>query len=206
VGEKQIKLQMLNPNFAIVGALINLVGSASYISDTLRGKVKPNRVTWGLWAVSSFIAFAAEVKQGVGIQSIMTFMVGFSPLLIFIASFWNKKAYWKLGKFDLACGSFSVLALVLWYVTKVGNVAIIFSILADLSAGLPTLIKSYKFPETENYIEFATSFTSAILTLLTFNDWSFKNYGFPLYIFAYDLIAFSLIKFKLGKRMKPVSI
>ena len=192
---------MINPNFVIVGAIINLFGSASYILDTLKGKAKPNRVTWGLWAVSSFIAFAAEIKQGVGIQSIMTFMVGFSPFLIFIASFFNKKAYWKLGKFDLICGLFSIAALVLWYTTKVGNIAIVLSIFSDFSAGLPTLIKSYKFPETENFVEFGTSFISALLTLFTITDWSFKYYGFPFYIFLFDLTAFMFIKFKFGKTL-----
>jgi len=192
---------MINPNFVIVGAIINLLGSASYIVDTLKGKAKPNRVTWGLWAVSSFLAFAAEIKQGVGIQSLTTFMVGFSPLLIFIASFLNKKAYWKIGKVDIICGLFSILGLVLWYTTKIGNIAIVFSIFSDFAAGLPTLIKSYKFPETENYVEFATSAFGALLTMFTFTNWSFAYYGFPLYIFLFDFVGFILIKFKFGKTL-----
>lgn len=94
---------MLNENFVILGAVILAIGSLSYLIDTLKGKVKPNRVTFFLWALAPLIAFAAEIKQGVGIQSLMTFMVGFSPLLIFLASFVNKKAEWKLGSFDFIC-------------------------------------------------------------------------------------------------------
>jgi hypothetical protein len=190
---------MLNPNFVILGVLINLLGSISYIIDTLKGRIKPNKVSWGLWAVAPMIAFAAEIKQGVGIQSLMTFMVGFSPLLIFIASFFNRKSYWKITKFDLICGSLSVIGLILWYITKNGNAAIIFSIFADLTAGIPTLIKSYNFPETENYLEFASSFLSALITILTLRIWSFEYSGFPIYILVFDLLAFILIKFRLGK-------
>lgn len=191
---------MINQNFVIVGVLINFIGALSYISDTLRGKVKPNRVSWGLWALASFIAFTAEVQQGVGIQSLMTFMVGFTPFLIFISSFFNKKAYWKITPFDLWCGVFSLIGLLLWYLTKVGNLAIIFSIFADFTAGIPTLRKAFKFPETENYIEFSSSFISAILTILTLRVWNFEYIGFPLYIFLFDLTMIILIKFKLGEK------
>lgn len=78
---------MINQNWIYVGVVIIFIGAFSYVKDTLQGKAKPNRVSWGLWAFASFIAFIAEIKQGVGIQSIMTFMVGFSPFLIFLASF-----------------------------------------------------------------------------------------------------------------------
>jgi hypothetical protein len=46
------------------------------------------------------------------------FMAGFSPLLIFIASFLIKKAHWKPSTFDYACGALSSLALILCYLTK----------------------------------------------------------------------------------------
>lgn len=82
---------MLPENLVIVGVIINFLGGISYVVDTLKGKVKPNRISWGIWAIAPLIAFFAEIKQGVGIQSLMTFMVGFSPLMIFVASFFNKK-------------------------------------------------------------------------------------------------------------------
>lgn len=192
---------MINQNFVILGALINLLGGISYIRDTVKGKIKPNKISWGLWALAPLIAFAAEVVQGVGIQALMTFMVGFVPLLVFLASFVNKKSHWKLGKFDIFCAIFSLIGLVLWFTTKIGNIAIIFSIFSDLMAGIPTLTKSFSHPETENYWEFASSFISSILTILTFKVFNFQTYAFPFYIFFFDLIAVILIKFKLGQKI-----
>src|SRR5690349_2047349 len=107
---------MIDQNFVLLGIFINFLGGLSYIIDTLKGKAKPNKVTWLLWAFASFVAFSAEVKQGVGVQSLMTFMVGFTPLLIFIAAFFNKKAYWKISKLDIICGALSILGLLLWYI------------------------------------------------------------------------------------------
>src|SRR3989344_7524638 len=94
-------LKMLHPNFVIVGALIGSIGGILYLLDTLKGKVKANKVTFLLWSAAPLIAFAAEIGQGVGIQSLMTFSVGFIPLSIFVASFFNKKAEWKITSFDL---------------------------------------------------------------------------------------------------------
>lgn len=145
------------------------------------------------------VAFSAELKQGVGIQSLATFMVGFVPLLIFLTSFVNKKAYWKLTPFDMLCGLLSGLGLILWYFTKNANLAILFSIFADLTAGIPTLIKSFKFPETENWIEFMSSFISVSIALLTMKTFSFAYLAFPIYILLYDLTGFIFIKFKVGK-------
>ncbi len=192
---------MLNENFVIVGVVINILGALSYLVDTIKGKVKPNKVTFFLWALVPLIAFAAEISQGIGIQALMTFSVGFIPLVIFIASFFNKKAEWKIRRFDLICGAFSLLGLLLWLLTKVGNIAIVFSIIADGMAALPTIVKSYSYPETESGWPYITGSISATLTLLTIKFWTFANFGFPLYILIIDSIIFALVHFKVGQKL-----
>lgn len=190
---------MIDEKFVLLGALFNVIGGASYLIDTVKGRVRPNRVTWFIWALAPLIAFTAEVGQGVGIRSLMTFMVGFNPLLIFLASYVNKKSVWKLTRFDFACGSLSLIGLLLWYVTKVGNLAIFFSILSDGLASIPTFRKAYFYPETENWNVFLCAGISAIITLLTITVWNFAHWGFPLYIFINAAVLFILIKFKPGK-------
>lgn len=192
---------MLNENLVIVGFVIATLGGLKYLVETIQGKVKPNRVTFFAWALAPLIAFTAEVKQGVGIQSLMTFGAGFGSLLIFLASFVNKKSEWKLGSFDFTCGVLSLIGLLLWYVTRVGDIAITFSIIADGLAALPTIVKSFHYPETENGWAYLTGAISASLTLLTIDSWNFAHYGFPAYILIVCLIIFSLVQFKLGKRL-----
>jgi len=190
---------MINENFVILGAVLNLVGGGSYIIDTLKGKTKPNKISWFIWALAPMIAFYAEIKQGVGIQSLMTFMVGFMPLLVFISSFMNKKAYWQLGTLDIICGTLSVIGIILWQITQIGNMAILFAILADGVAAVPTIVKSYKEPETESGTVFLMSAISAVITMLTFKLWNFEHYAFPAYIFGICVLLYSLIHFKWGK-------
>lgn len=193
---------MLPPIFVIVGLIIGSIGALWYLVDTIRGNVKPNRVSFLLWSIAPLIAFTAEIQKGVGIQSLMTFSVGFFPLMIFLASFVNKKSEWKLTRFDLICGALSLLGLVLWLITKEGNVAIFFSIVADSLAAVPTIVKAYRYPETEIGWMWLTAAINGLLTFLTVVDWTFAHYGFPLYIILVDLIIYFLVQFKLGTRLK----
>jgi len=187
---------MVNENFIILGAAINLVGGLFYVRLTLLGKIKPNRLSWGLWTLAVLVVGIAQVKQGVGIQSLVTFAVALSTLLVFVSSFLNKKAYWKLTRFDFFCGLLSVTGLICWYFTKNPNLAIVFSIAADLSAGIPTLIKSYKYPETENWSGYLASLISVGIVILTLTNLNFAFFAFPFYIFCYDLTVLLLIKIR----------
>lgn len=193
---------MLSPHFVYLGALLNLYGSTSYAIDTLRGKTQPNRVTWFMWALAPLVAFGAEVDKGVGIQSLMTFMVGFGPVLVLLASLANKHSVWKLSRLDVICGCLSLLGLFLWWVTREGNIAIIFSITADGLAALPTVVKSYREPESESYLVFLFGAISALLTMLTLEHWNLASAGFPLYIFLICFLLFVLIRFKIGDRLR----
>ncbi|OGD08829.1 hypothetical protein A2397_05285 [Candidatus Amesbacteria bacterium RIFOXYB1_FULL_44_23] len=192
---------MLNENFVIVGTLIGAVGSLAYLIDTVKGKVKPNRVSFLLWSIAPFIAFAAQIKQGVGLESLMTFSTGFLPFIIFLASFVNKKAEWKLTRFDIICGVLSILGLILWLVTRVGNIAITFSILADGLAAVPTIIKAYKYPDTEIAWPWIATAFGVVLTLLTLDGLTFANSGFIIYILIVNTLIFSLVQFRIGEKL-----
>jgi len=192
---------MLNQNFVIIGTIIGAIGSLAYLIDTVKGKVKPNRVSFLLWSIAPFIAFAAQIKQGVGLEALMTFSTGFLPITVFIASFVNKKAEWKVTRFDLVCGFLSIVGLILWLITKVGNIAIFFSIVADGLAAVPTIVKSYKYPETELAWPWIASVLGVVLTLLTLKELNFANSGFIVYILIVNTLIFSLIQFRIGERL-----
>lgn len=185
---------MIDAHFVILGSLLSIFGGLTYVRDTLRGKVQPNRVSWFLWALAPLIAFSAEIRQGVGLASLMTFAVGFNPLMVFCASFVNRKAAWKLTRLDMVCGVLSLVGIALWLATGSGNAAIFFSILADGLAGIPTLVKAYKAPESESYLAFLFGAINASITLLAIDSWSFSHWGFPAYILTICIILVVFIK------------
>ena len=165
-----------------VGAAVQLAGAISYIKETLKGNTKPNKVSWLLWSVAPLIATFAAISDGVRWSVLPVFMSGFPPLLVLLASFVNKKSYWKLEKFDYLCGLCSVLALVLWGITKEPVIAIIFAIASDAFAAIPTLMKSWKYPETETVDVYAAGLFGSLTIFAAVKMWSFTEVAFPVYL------------------------
>jgi len=195
---------MLHSNFVIAGTLLGAMGTIVYLVATVKGKVKPNRVSFLLWSLVPFIAFSAQIDQGVGLEALMTFSTGFLPLLVFFASFVNKEAEWKITVFDLFCGALSLAGLGLWAITREGNVAILLSIVADTFAAIPTLVKAYRFPETEIGWPWLTTSAGVVLTLLTLQTFTFANSGFIIYILVLNLLIYMLVQFRLGEKIQPI--
>lgn len=175
---------MIDGRFAILAAIITVAGNVVYARETVRGRTQPNRVTWLLWSLAPMIAFAAELVQHVGLNALLTFSVGFGPLLVVGASFLDPKAYARLTRLDIACGVLSLAALIGWALTRHGDVAIALSVVSDLLGALPTLRKAQRDPRSESASAFVSDVIGAVLTLLTIPAarWGFATAAFPVYI------------------------
>lgn len=171
-----------------LGAAVSFAGGTFYIKETLSGRTKPNRVTWLMWAIAPLIATSAALADGIRLAALPVFMSGFIPLLVFLASFANSKAYWKLEKFDYFCGASSFLALILWIITKEPVIAIIFAIASDGFAALPTIIKSWKHPDTESTEIFVGGLFNASTAFFALKTFDFSGIAFPMYLLSVNSI------------------
>jgi hypothetical protein len=188
----EIMLQYLV--FLAAGAI--LLSAYAYVKSMLKGNVKPNRVTWLLWAIAPMISFAASVSNGTGLAAVPVFAAGLSPLLIFVASFAIKKAHWKLVKLDYACGLLSALAIFFWAVTSDPDTAIMLAILSDALASIPTFKKGWQYPETESAWPFLTGLFGGLTSFLAITAWTFSQYAFPAYLVIANIPLFSIISRK----------
>ncbi len=187
----------------LAAAVATLLAAIEYIRSMFKGGAKPNRVTWLMWSIAPLIAASAAVSSGVTWPALPVFMSGFSPLLIFTASFLTKKAFWKLSTFDYACGMLSAFALVLWYLTENPNVAIVFAMASDAIAAAPTLAKAWRHPETESIWPYATGIFGASAGLAAVVSWVFSAYAFPAYLLVINaLLALAVYGRKLAALAK----
>ena len=193
---------MISPDFVFLAAAISFIGVSIYARDTVRGLTEPNRVTWLLWTIAPFLAFVSEVRQGVGMTSLMTLTYALCPLIILVASFMNARSTWKLGAFDIGCGIASCGGLILWLVTANDTVALFSFIVADLLAGLPTVLKSWRDPSSESPSAFLGGTLSTLLTLATVSTWTSAEVAFPLFVLAYNLFLLTLIAGRIGPRVR----
>ncbi len=174
---------MLPEYFAILGAILGSLGGFYYLYETILGRTQPNRITWLLWGIFPMVIFAAQRAQGVQGVSWASFVAGFTPFLIVAASFFNRKAYWKSEPRDYGLMAAAIVGIVLWAVTDNPNLALLFSLLADILAGLPTLIKAYRYPESESWVAYAISTFGFGISLLSVKVHNLENTAFVAYVF-----------------------
>jgi hypothetical protein len=195
---------VLDERFVIVGALIGIAGQSHYIRETLAGRSQPHRVTFLMWALAPLLAFAVELDAGVGLRSLMTFVVGFGPLLIFGASFVNPQAAWGVSRFDVTCGVLSLVGLVGWLITREGRFALALAIGADLLAGVPTWKKVRRAPETESLPLYVAATVNAVIAMLTIDHWTLEEAAFPVYIAVFGLMLSSMLFRRRGSTLTTV--
>ncbi len=175
---------MLPEYWAIIGAIIGSLGGFYYLYETIVGTTQPNRITWLLWGIFPIVIFVAQRAQGVADISWTSFVAGLTPLLIVAASFFNKKAYWKSEPRDYYLMAAAIVGIMLWAITDNPNLALLFSLLADMLAGIPTLIKSYRHPQSESWIAYTISTFGFGICVMSVQTYNFENAAFVAYVFV----------------------
>ncbi|MEK7564006.1 MAG: hypothetical protein AAB510_00340 [Patescibacteria group bacterium] len=178
---------------ACIILIIQSIGVFFYIRDMVRGTTKPNRITWFIWALAPLITTWIAVKAGSGLSILPVFLAGFNPVLVLIASFIIKKGYWEITKLDVVCGILAGISLLLWLLTQSFWVSILFAILSDGLAAVPTLIKSWKFPETETSSAYLGGAVANVLGLIIIKEWTFPIYSFGVYNILINLLILCFI-------------
>ena len=194
---------MLPEKIIFIGVLLNLITCAWYIRDITHGSTRPNLISWFIWMLAPFIGAFFEFKAGAGFSALPVFMSGFSPLLVIIFSLLSKNTYWKIIKLDIICGIISFLALVLYVFTHNLGISILFAIVSDGLAAIPTLMKSWKFPETETSVVYLAGVINNILGLLIIKKWIFSIYSFGIYLVLMNItIVFCIYHKKIFRKFK----
>ncbi|MBA4023550.1 MAG: hypothetical protein C0482_14410 [Gordonia sp.] len=190
---------MIDPRFVLIGAALSMVGSSWYAVLTVRGVVRPNRVSWFLWAAAPAIAFGAQVGDGVGLPAVTTLAVGLGPFVIFCASFANPSSYWRVSRFDLWCGVGAAVALLLWLVLDDPVLAVLTAVAADAIGGIPTVIKAWRRPDTERGFVYLFGTANGTLALLSLSAFDVAAVAFPLYLLLLGLTMCSIVSLR-GRR------
>jgi hypothetical protein len=165
---------------SILSLVFNLVGYIPYYRDIFRNAVKPQRITWGIWSILTFVASVNQIRNGGGLSVVFvlsTFMLVFG---VFLLSF--KKGVGggsKLDKFSLVLAGL----LFIWWIYSRDSIYSTYIVIAidSIGAGL-TAYKAYKNPETEAYLQWFTSGAAAVLSLFAIENYNIVLIAYPLYI------------------------
>lgn len=184
---------MLDPHWVFLGSALSLLGCVSYARATIAGRARPNRVTWSLWAAAPLIGFLAQLDGGIGLPSVQTLGAGISPLIVLAASFLSRHGAVRITPFDLACGSIAVVALAAWLGLGHTGAAVLFVVLADGTAAIPTIRKAWRDPHSEKALFYPLVGLNSIVTMLTIRDWQPASWMFSVYMLVLAVVMIAIL-------------
>jgi hypothetical protein len=193
---------MLTTALVFIAIFLRLLAGIGYLRATLSGRVKPSAVSWFFWGVTPMIAFAVQVQQDVGLQALTTLALGIGPLAIFLTVILKNKGTLRFSTADKVSAFFASLGLLLWFLTANPLLALLFSIIGDIFSSIPTIIKSFKDPESEHALPYFLSMLSMGATLLAIREWDVAHYAFTLYILLINVTFVTLIYGQVGPRWR----
>jgi hypothetical protein len=184
---------MLDPRFVWLGAAVNLIAGAMAVWAILQGRARPNRVTWLVWATAGWIAFIAQIGQGVVLPAVLTGVVATIPTAILLTSLLTGHGTWWENRLDQLCLALALVLVVLWQLVGSGEIGIAMSIAVHALAAVPTLTKVWRDPRSEPHIPYTAGMVNAGITLLTLPVFTFATAGFAVYFLTLCTVLAALI-------------
>ena len=178
-------------NYWLIGTIVlSIISPISYTKSMLKGKVKPHRVTRLIVWLASLAGLLGVLNSSNNAGKIfaLIFLIRATYLLIMAAIY----GVGGLQKLDLYCLFFGVLALVAYYTTRSGLLTISLGIAADLIGYLPTFVKTYKKPESEDPLFFSIEGLASLFAI--FAIWELAaDILFPIYFLLSSMTVVALI-------------
>ncbi|MDQ5901661.1 MAG: hypothetical protein QG580_376 [Patescibacteria group bacterium] len=155
----------MKETFAIVAAIMAVIGNLPYLLDVFRKKIRPHPYTWLVWSIVSGVTFFGQLAKGAGVGVIPTAAAEIFTIIIFFFSL--RYGFRDIQKKDTLFLIIALLGLVPWALTKDPTISVIIVVSIDFVAFIPTIRKTYLKPKSENAILYSMNVTRHTLTLFS---------------------------------------
>jgi hypothetical protein len=164
-----------------LSGIFMIVSYIPYIRDVFRGKTKPERLTWFLWATLSVVAFILQFAEGASYSLFLTGAQMIGLMTVFLLSI--KNGYGGFLKRDIIGLGGVVMSLFVWYLTDNAGLAIVIVVIIDGIGGILTIFKSYESPLTETVSSYLLGGIAGFLACLAVGYFNITLLAVPLYTF-----------------------
>jgi hypothetical protein len=165
----------------IVAGIIAFASIIPYVKDILHGTTRPNIVSYGLWALLLSIGMLGQISSGAS-WSIIFLLGDLLAVLAVITLCLMGYGYGKYGKLEWTCVVLAIIAIVSWQITDRPLLAIIFALIADMLAAIPTIVKTYYDPRSELPLGWFMVAFGGVLGIASNTIFDLPNLLFPVYV------------------------
>ncbi len=179
--------------FGILSSIFVLVGAIPYLSDIHNRRAHPHVLSWIGWAFITALGGFAMLADGSQWVVAIIFANTISCLVIASYSIVRRVGVWSTTIWDYIFFGLGILGLILWQTLDMPVLALICAITADLSFGIPTIIKTYKNPDSETPFVWLTATISGLLSMFAIHAFSFSEVAYPVYLLIFDSVVLLLV-------------
>ncbi len=172
--------------FGILSAVFTFGGLVPYFININKRTIYPHNLSWLGWFFITLIGGLAMLNDGGQWSSVIIFANSLSCLIVVFYSIYKKVGVWSTTIYDYVFFIAGILGVILWQAFDMPLIAIIFAVLADLSFGIPTIIKTYKNHKSETYLAWLSCSIAGLLSLFAVNSLMLSDFLYPLYLFIFD--------------------
>lgn len=160
----------MKETFAVIAAGLAIYANWGYLRDVMSEKIKPHPYTWFIWSIVSMVVFFGQLLKGAGIGIVPTFFAEVFTIIIFIFSL--KHGFKNIKKTDHFFLLAALFGLVPWYVTKDPTISVVIVVVIDLIAFMPTILKTWEKPKSENPHFYEINVLRHILSLASLQSYN----------------------------------
>jgi len=103
------------------------------------------------------------------------------PLLVAILSIKYGYADWTW--IDTVCIIAAGISIIPWIMSDNASLTLVINVLIDAAGAIPTLIKTYREPDTEDFTAWLMFFVANVLQLFAITNWESVAVLYPIYLF-----------------------
>ena len=188
----------------MIAGIIALLAYLVYVISIFKGRTKPNRATWWIWAFMGLVVGLSYYASG----AVNTMWV---PVVEFIGPFSIALLSIKYGeggldnKTDFVCLFGALFSILLWIIFNNPVIALVTNLVIDAFALVPTIKKSYLRPEGEDFWAWFGTGVADSLNMFAVEKFTFAILIYPIYMLVSDLIIIFILLLKKKGIMKDIS-
>jgi hypothetical protein len=175
----------------IIAGGFALGGYVPYAFDILKGRAQPARSARVMFLCLLVVTILQQLSVHSG--SLIAFTSGELIGSIAILALAIKYGVGGFARLDMFCYSLLVIDVAVWLITGNALIALHLSVLADLIAFTPTLVKTWHRPKSETPLFFITGIIAPVLNILATGRYGYAVLLFPIYLALANLVETLLI-------------
>jgi len=181
----------MQATYGVLAGILQLVATAPYLRNILRGTTKPQRATWAIWATLSFVVLASQWASGATWSLALTIGQALSCGAVFALSL--RRGVGGVTRLELALLGLAALGVAGWLVADDPVVATCSVVVADLIAVGLMLPKTYRHPGSETLATYAIGVISTLFALAAVGSTAPSLLIYPVYILVADAAVVAVI-------------